>query len=153
MPSGVALSGWRAMAALFAALGAAIAAEDGSWWVVVGADYGVFVHDGTRRRAARPFLQRAIFRVARQWKPKGAKAVSIGNPTSGKATWAIMVGSEKLARQIAFAVEGEAKRAATEMGAVDTGNLRATIVAAPTVGEALAEAGRRALDSSRVLAA
>ena len=40
-----------------------------------------------------------------------------------------------------------AGRPVTEMGAVDTGNLRATIVAAPTVAEALAEATTRALDA------
>ena len=149
MASGVTLSGWLRFATLLEGLGTAMEEEDGTWWVVVGADYGLAVHDGTRRMPGRPYLQRAVFQVARQFKPKGARAVSVGNRTSGRATWAIMVGNEKLAKQVAFAVEGVAKREAP----VDTGNLRATIVAAPTIAAALDEAFRRAVDRETVIAA
>ncbi len=133
----VTLIGWKAFLTRMNLLAANMtASQKVTWWVVVGANYAVHVHDGARGRAARPFLQEGLNRVSRQWQPKN-KGMGDLFPGIGDRSEESVVGA------MAFAVEGESKRVITEMQAVDTGNLRLSIVAAPTVSGAMAEAGAR----------
>jgi hypothetical protein len=90
----------------------------------------------------RPFLSTAMHKVARK---SSAEFIQFGD------AFGLKVSDPKAVRKIAFMVEGEAKRMITEMGAVDTGNLRSTIVAAPTVAEALQKATTQAVAPETVL--
>jgi hypothetical protein len=89
------------------------------WIVGVGAEYGAYVEFGTRRMRAQPYLFPAARQVVRTQLP-ALEARARTSPTP----------LDTLVALLATAIEAEAKRRAP----VDTGNLRASIEAAP-IGE------------------
>jgi len=86
--------------------------QDAAWVVGVGANYGVYVEFGTSKMAAQPYLLPATRTVMRSdFGQIEAQAESTG----------------QVVEEIALRIEREAK----DRAPVDTGNLRASIEAAP----------------------
>ena len=105
------------------------------WWVGTVVTYSAFLEFGTRKMPARPFFQPAILRVARKLgADHEVKARTVGQRMSGRSLWALMVGDERgLVAKVAFSLEREVKVVIREKGLILTGNLRGSIVAAPTL--------------------
>lgn len=125
---------------LFDALTSMIEAaeREGDWWVGTVVRYSSFIEFGTSKMRARPYFQPSILRVARRL--DFAKARTIGDRKRGRSMWAVMVDPDAetdsdspLAERLALELEREVKETIKEKGLIDTGHLRASIVAAPTL--------------------
>lgn len=85
-----------------------------NWVVGTNVEYAIAVHEGSARMEGRPYLAEAMDEVVR----------SKGDQLADRAATA-----DELVELVALELEGETKRKITEMGAVDTGNLRSSISA------------------------
>lgn len=108
---------------------------EGTWWVGTVVVYSSFLEFGTARMTAKPFFQPAILAVGRQMENVTPRTIG-RDPKNGRALWGLMVSDSEdgsLARTVAFALEREVKQQIKRKGLIDTGNLRASIVAAPAL--------------------
>lgn len=114
---------------------------EGQWWVGTVVVYSSFLEFGTARMPAKPFFQPAVLKVGRDLDNVTPKTIG-EDPKSGRSLWGLMVSDSAdgtLARTVAFALEREVKQQIKAKGLIDTGNLRASIVAAPSLPRMKAE--------------
>lgn len=95
----------------------------GTWVVGSAVEYAIYLEMGTRDMDPKPFLRPALFE-ARQSLPQ-----FIADNTS--TTLNAIDTADELVRTVAFALERRIKQIITEKGLIDTGALRASVVAVP----------------------
>lgn len=110
--------------------------EEEEWWVGTVVEYAIYHEFGTRRMRARPWFRPAIRKVRLRF---GA-----GAAIDSRKLWQdILAGRPGLVRTIALELEREAKQEIRRKGLIDTGNMRASVTAAPTKQDAASESERR----------
>lgn len=100
--------------------------DAGSTYVGTAVSYGIFLEFGTSKMDPKPFFRPALAE---------AKADLKGFVRDHTNTTAEAVGSaDRLVRVIALALERRVKEIITDKGLIDTGTLRASILAVPQPG-------------------
>lgn len=129
--------------AVIRSLGVTLQREE-TWAVATVVRYAPFHEFGTFKMAARPYFRPGAFRVSAKVTEKLVESARRKTPPkiiNGKQLWEVWFAPEKaVAAKVAAMLEREIKKVMTEKHIIDTGNLRASIVAAPLdkVGEASA---------------
>lgn len=104
------------------------------WWVGTVVVYAPFLEFGTAKMMARPFWKPAVLQVAREMVGRGVKARRVAQQEDGRKLYSlIMTGKEdsSFTRELAFRLERAVKQQIRRKGLIDTGNLRASVMAAP----------------------
>lgn len=126
MSAGIRLFG---VAALLEAFEDAIKAarQPQEFWVGSAVIYGPFIEWGTRYMAARPHWTTAIRLIQMKYE------LSVGGD---ELVNAMLIRPRGLVQLIALDLEGQVKREIRAVGAIDTGNYRASIATGPSESEA-----------------
>ncbi|SNZ18167.1 phage protein, HK97 gp10 family [Natronoarchaeum philippinense] len=104
----------------------------GTWHVGTAVEYGVFLEFGTSKMDPKPFFRPALAEAERDL----SAFVRDNTETSLEQ----IDGPRELVRVIALALERRVKEIITEKGLVDTGVLRASVLAVPSSPSSLPDA-------------
>lgn len=106
------------------------------WYVGTVVEYAPYLEFGTSKMDPHPYFKPAMIQLATRLKIGRSTAAGWQEIHAGSDIWKLLVGSEAgPVQKIAFALEGEVKKVIREKGLIDTGNLRASISAAPTLAK------------------
>lgn len=131
MPTGIRVSGFAGFQGALAAAAAVLARSD-VWWVATATSYAVPIEFGRGDRGE-PFFLIGLLRIAQT---RGAVTVLEGSDLLGALSGE---DESSLAGMIARAAERAIKDVILEKGLVETTALLDSIVAAPTLEQALAQ--------------
>lgn len=109
-----------------------------SWWVGTIVEYAIYPELGTRRMPAYRYFLTAVERLLAQG--------IIGSRSEGQEFFRLLVSEDGSSiAWIALKLEREVKVVIREMGLIDTGNLRASFAAGPTLSRMVTASRSRLL--------
>lgn len=131
MPAGwaIQLSGFSRLMSAFQAAQEWADRQGDHWWVGTVVHYAPYLEFGTSRIRARRYFRNAVKRTARRTasaRIQRALGKDVGLPGPD---------SPDLTKVLAFALEEEVRDEIRRQGLIDTGNLRGSFAAGPTLSE------------------